>query len=101
MFLLMIYALFDFEIGIAKIIEAARKPLKPDDYMWSAVLGIFTEGHSHREQLYQASPIRCRPDLLLLHCWILPTKPPLPTKPLYIPSIRWKGRSGCADGFGT
>jgi hypothetical protein len=54
MSLLRIYALFNTEFGTAKIIEAARKPLNPDGYMWSLVLGLFSDGHSHRKQLFEA-----------------------------------------------
>ena len=52
LFILKILAFYGTTDGTLKIIEAARRPLQPDAYMWSVILGIFKPGHPQNELLY-------------------------------------------------
>jgi len=54
MFILKIFGLYGTVTGTLKIVEAARKPLKPDGYMWSVILRGFTAGHPEKDLLYNS-----------------------------------------------
>lgn len=54
MFILKILGLYGTVAGTLKIIEAARKPLKPDGYMWNVIFRNFTAGHPEKELLYHS-----------------------------------------------
>jgi hypothetical protein len=50
--ILKIAALYGTTEGALKIIEAARQPLEPDAYIWSAILCAFQAGHPQNDLLY-------------------------------------------------
>jgi hypothetical protein len=52
LFLLKILALYGTVNGTLKIVEAARLPIKPDGYMWSVVLRLFSARHPEKELLF-------------------------------------------------
>ena len=52
LFILKILALYGTTDGTLKVIESAQRPLKPDGYMWTAILGNFQAGHPQNELLY-------------------------------------------------
>jgi hypothetical protein len=54
LFVLKILAMYRTEAGTERVIEAARKPLKPDAYMWSVILGQFDSDHPHVEKVLHA-----------------------------------------------
>jgi hypothetical protein len=47
LFLLKILAMYQSTEGAARVVEAARKPLLPDSYIWSVVLEQFEEDHPY------------------------------------------------------
>lgn len=54
LFVLKILALYGSRAGAEKIVEAARRPLKPDAYMWHVILSAFSEDHPHGAYLFEA-----------------------------------------------
>jgi hypothetical protein len=54
LFLLKILAMYQTREGAEKVVEAAKRPLKPDDYTWHVVLKIFSKGHPHSEYLFKS-----------------------------------------------
>jgi hypothetical protein len=54
MFALKILAMYGTPDGTEVVIDAARKPLKPDGYMWSVILGAYKKDHPQRERLLSA-----------------------------------------------
>lgn len=48
MFILKIFAMYGSQRGCERIIQAARRPLSPDGYMWSMILQTCTDDHPHR-----------------------------------------------------
>ncbi|MBI2924615.1 MAG: HEAT repeat domain-containing protein [Verrucomicrobia bacterium] len=64
LFILKMLALYGTTGGTLKIIEAARRPLKPDGYMWSVVLGNFKSGHPEAELLFRSLRDPLPPDFI-------------------------------------
>src|SRR6185312_11594972 len=54
MFILKILGLYGTVAGTLKIVEAARRPLKPEGYMWNVILHSFSGGHPEKELLYNS-----------------------------------------------
>ncbi|MBN2384558.1 HEAT repeat domain-containing protein [bacterium] len=52
LFALKVLAMYGSPEGTDRIIEAARKPLGPEEYMWSVILSIFDEKHPHTGRLF-------------------------------------------------
>lgn len=52
LFVLKILARYGSREGAEKVVEAARRPLEPDNYMWSVVLSSFSGGHPHGEYVF-------------------------------------------------
>ena len=50
--MLKILAMYGSLAGAEKIVDAARRPLKPDAYMWHVILSAFSKGHPHRDYLF-------------------------------------------------
>ncbi len=53
LFALKILALYGTREGTEAVLRAARRPLRPDDYMWSVILSVYTNDHPEREWLFQ------------------------------------------------
>lgn len=51
---LKILAMYGSREGAEKVVEAARRPLKPEGYLWHVVLSVFAEGHPQREFVFEA-----------------------------------------------
>lgn len=54
LFVLKILAMYGTVEGTLRIIEAARQPLKPDDFMWSVILRNFTARHREKDLLFNS-----------------------------------------------
>ncbi len=54
LFALKMMAMYGTSEGTDGVISAARKPLNPDGYMWSVILGQYTKGHPQAEQLFES-----------------------------------------------
>ncbi len=54
LFLLKVLAMYGTRDGAERIIAAARKPLEPDAYMWSVILGMFRPQHPQRALVFNA-----------------------------------------------
>jgi len=52
LFMLKILAQYGTEEGAEAILRAARKPLAPDAYMWSVILGAFQAGHPEAVRVF-------------------------------------------------
>lgn len=48
MFMLKIFAMYGSQRGCERIVQAARRPLSPEGYMWSMILKTCTGDHPHR-----------------------------------------------------
>jgi hypothetical protein len=64
LFILKILALYGTTEGTLKIVEAARRPLKPDGYMWSMILDNFKSGHPEAELLFRSLVDPLPPDFI-------------------------------------
>lgn len=54
LFLLKILGAYGTVAGTLKIIEAAKRPLQPDSWMWKVVFETFTASHPEKELLYRS-----------------------------------------------
>ena len=54
LFLLKILAEYETHAGAEKVIEAARMPLKPDDFWWYTILDTFSEEHPEQDFVYRS-----------------------------------------------
>ena len=54
LFLLKILAMYRTEEGADRVICAAKKPLQPEAYMWSMILGQFDEDHPYSEKVWNS-----------------------------------------------
>jgi hypothetical protein len=54
LFVLKIMAMYRTKDGAIRIVQAARKPLKPDAYMWSVVLSMLAKDHPHRDFVFDS-----------------------------------------------
>lgn len=54
LFVLKILAMYGSFEGAEKVVQAARRPLKPDAYMWHVILAVFSEGHPQRDYVFRA-----------------------------------------------
>jgi hypothetical protein len=54
LFVLKILAMYGSREGAERVVEAARRPLKPDGYMWHVILSAIAEGHPHRNYVFEA-----------------------------------------------
>lgn len=61
---LKILAMYGSREGAEKIVEAVRRPLKPDASMWHVILSAFSEGHPHRAYVFEALSDPLPPDFL-------------------------------------
>ncbi len=52
--ILKLFAMYCWQPGIDKMIEAARRPLGERDYMWKAILQTFGRRHPFRDYVYDA-----------------------------------------------
>ena len=64
LFVLKILAMYGSREGAETIVAAARKPLKPGDYLWHAILANFSTGHPHRDYVFEALSDPLPPDFL-------------------------------------
>jgi hypothetical protein len=48
------FALYQWQPGIDRMIEAARMPFNADDYMWKVILQSFSRKHPFRDYVYDA-----------------------------------------------
>ena len=51
MFILKIFAMYGSQPGCDRIVQAARRPLSPDGYMWSMIRQTCTGDHPHRSKV--------------------------------------------------
>jgi len=54
LFILKILAMYGSREGAEKVVEAARRPLKPDAFMWAPIFSSFAPGHPHAEYVFDA-----------------------------------------------
>src|SRR3954451_19207016 len=54
MFILKVLTMYGTVQGTLKIVEAAHQPLKPDAFMWSAILGGSTPPHPEKDLLFSS-----------------------------------------------
>lgn len=54
LYVLKILAMYGAPAGTEKVIASAKLPLAPDGYLWHVILGIYSDGHPHRDDLFQA-----------------------------------------------
>lgn len=54
LFALKIMAMYGTAEGTDTVLKAAQKPLNPDTYMWSVILGQYTQGHPQAERLFDS-----------------------------------------------
>ena len=54
LFVLKILAMYGSLEGAEKVVDAARRPLNHEGYLWHVVLGAFSEGHPQRDYLFRA-----------------------------------------------
>ena len=54
LFVLKVLAMYGSDEGAQRVIQAARKPLKPENYMWEPVLSCFSPAHPHRDEVFEA-----------------------------------------------
>ena len=52
LFVLKILAMYGSREGAEKVIEAARRPLDPDAYLWHVILPAFSEGHPQSDYVF-------------------------------------------------
>lgn len=64
LFVLKILAMYGSPDGARKVVEAARRPLKPDAYMWRMILNSFSTGHPCQEYVFAALSDPLPPDFL-------------------------------------
>jgi len=64
LFVLKILAMYGSREGAERIVEAARRPLKPDAFTWHVILSGFSEGHPHRDYVFKALSDPLPPDFL-------------------------------------
>ncbi len=55
LFILKILAMYGTRRGTEKILQALREPVKPEAYMWSVILSMYTEGHPQRDLLFEST----------------------------------------------
>jgi len=71
LFVVKILAMFWTEEGARRVIAAARRPLQPDSYLWSIILGQFNEEHPETDLVLDALRDPLPPDFIrvsLLDC---------------------------------
>jgi hypothetical protein len=61
---LKVLAMYGSREGAEKVVEAARRPLKPDGYMWHVIMCAFCEGHPHRDYVFEALSDPLPPDFI-------------------------------------
>lgn len=54
LFLLKILAMYGSREGAERVIEAARRSLKSEGYLWHVVFSVLTEGHPQRDYIFEA-----------------------------------------------
>lgn len=54
LFLLKILAMYGSREGAEKVVEAARKAVDSDGYLWHVILELFAPGHPQRDYVFQA-----------------------------------------------
>ncbi|HVX64197.1 MAG TPA: hypothetical protein VHC19_26480, partial [Pirellulales bacterium] len=54
LFVLKVLAMYGSREGAETVAAAARRPLKPDAYMWHPIMSCFAAGHPHAEFVFQA-----------------------------------------------
>ncbi|HVA49491.1 MAG TPA: hypothetical protein VNH11_24205 [Pirellulales bacterium] len=54
LFVLTILALYGSREGAERIVAAAKRPLKPDDYQWHVILSELSQGHPDRDYAFEA-----------------------------------------------
>ena len=54
LFVLTILAMYGSREGAERIVAAARRPFKPDDYQWHRIMAELSEGHPHRDDVFAA-----------------------------------------------
>ena len=54
LFLLKILAMYGSREGAETIVDAARRPLQPDAYMWHVILSAFSEHHPYRDYVFES-----------------------------------------------
>jgi hypothetical protein len=53
LFVLKILAIYGTRDGADRIVTAARQPVKPDGYLWSAILRVLSSKHPQRDYVFQ------------------------------------------------
>jgi hypothetical protein len=64
LFVLKILAMYGSSEGAQKVVEAARRPLKPDAYMWRMILNSFSTNHPCQDYVFAALSDPLPPDFL-------------------------------------
>lgn len=54
LFILKVLALYGTTEGVLKVLDVARQPFAPDNYMWSVIFGVFQPGHPQNELFYRS-----------------------------------------------
>ncbi|NLS98208.1 MAG: hypothetical protein GXX96_39265 [Planctomycetaceae bacterium] len=54
LFVLKILAMYGSREGAEKVVEAARRPLDPEAYMWHVILALVSGGHPQRDYVFRA-----------------------------------------------
>ncbi|MDP6633420.1 MAG: hypothetical protein QGG42_00805 [Phycisphaerae bacterium] len=52
-FMLKILTMYGSSEGANRVISAARKPLDPDNYLWSVVFRLYAQDHPHRDRVFR------------------------------------------------
>lgn len=61
LFVLKILALYATVEGASAVIRAAKKPIAPNEYLWSVILGAFRQGHPEARRVFTelSDPLPC------------------------------------------
>lgn len=54
LFVLKILAMYGSREGAEKVVEAAKRPLFPDAYLWHVVLGVFSDEHPQSNYVFES-----------------------------------------------
>jgi hypothetical protein len=53
LYILKILALYGSEEGLERIVQAARKPFRPEAYMWSVIFDVLAEADPNRDSVFE------------------------------------------------
>ncbi len=99
LFVLKILAMYRTEAGTDRVISAARKPLKPESYMWHVILRSTRTSIRTRRSYSSNWAILCHRVSWQWRYWTVPTAWPLQGQKSSTHSTRRKGSRGCNRGY--